>query len=329
MIKIDLIEKVKKYILSKKKYFENLKFKKETSRAKKKLYIIWENKVDSFKSSRNKFKIFKTKLEFENTFKNIKKVNLYYYLIWIFLILATWYVVVFSHYFSVKSVDVIRNDDLINIDLAYRSIENVRLKPMIFIDKSEIKNSILWHQPNIKDITIRKIYPSNIKIVLGSYKWLYDVKIEWRYFKVTENGVFVPTKEIEEDKDIMRIVWLDSFWVMDYKKIIDEQQISKIKEIQDLIKWNNSFLNIKELVYYKKERELHVIDEKWIRYIFDLTKEVPVQVEKLNIFYKQYLNKIKYWIVYIDLRINEKIIYCSTQTEFQCKENLKSVYSEE
>jgi cell division septal protein FtsQ len=76
----------------------------------------------------------------------------------------------FSHYFSLKSVDIIRNDDLVNIDLAYRSIENIRFKPMIFIKKEDIKNYIMSHQPNIKDISINKIYPSNIKIILSSYK---------------------------------------------------------------------------------------------------------------------------------------------------------------
>jgi hypothetical protein len=46
-------------------------------------------------------------------------------------------------------------------------------------------------------------------------------------------------------------------------------------------------------LYYKKERELHVIDNKNTIYIFDLTKDINVQVEKLNIFYKEYLKKIK------------------------------------
>jgi cell division septal protein FtsQ len=88
------------------------------------------------------------------------------------------YVVVFSHYFSVKTVDIIRNDELINIDLAYKAIGNIRLEPMVFVKKEDIKALILSHQPNIQNIEIRKIYPSNIKITLSSYKDLYNVNID-------------------------------------------------------------------------------------------------------------------------------------------------------
>jgi cell division septal protein FtsQ len=101
--------------------------------------------------------------------------------------LASLYTIIFSHYFSLKSVDIIRNDNLVNIDLAYRSIENIRLKPMVFINKSDIRNFITSHQPNIQNIEIRKIYPSNIKITLSSYKELYNVNVEGKYYKITEN----------------------------------------------------------------------------------------------------------------------------------------------
>jgi cell division septal protein FtsQ len=94
------------------------------------------------------------------------------------LILASLYTVIFSHYFSLKTVDIIRNDEFVNIDLAYRSIENIRLKPMVFIDKTDIKNFIVSHQPNIQNVEIRKIYPSNIKITLSSFKELYNVNVE-------------------------------------------------------------------------------------------------------------------------------------------------------
>jgi cell division septal protein FtsQ len=71
--------------------------------------------------------------------------------------------------------------------LAYKSIENVRYKPMVFIDKELVKKSLLSHQPNIKDISIRKIYPSNLKITLSSYKDLYNIKLSNKYYKITEN----------------------------------------------------------------------------------------------------------------------------------------------
>lgn len=317
---------IERYIKKIKKNFQNRKYKAEIKKQKKKLYIIWWDETKYWKRSsrRDKFKLFKTKLEFDNTFNWIKKISLYYYLIWIFLMLSSAYVVVFSHYFSLKTVDVIRNDELVNIDLAYRSIESIRLKPMVFIDKEDIKKSILSHQPQIKDVEVRKIYPSNIKITIWSFKSLYNTKIEWKYYEITSNWVLIPTNETKEN--LLKINWIVDFWVLDYKNLLKEEYINKIKNIESLIKANNSFINIKEMVYYKKERELHIIDDKSTKFIFDLTKEPIIQVEKLNIFYKEYLNNVAQKIVYIDLRINERVIYCSVENEFQCEENLKSIY---
>jgi hypothetical protein len=115
-------------------------------------------------------------------------------------------------------------------------------------------------------------------------------------------------------------------WIIDYKKVFKSEYILRIEEIIKLINEKNSFVEINELNYYKKERELHIISKDWIVIIFDLNKPPKAQIEKLNIFYKKYLSKIKLWIVYIDLRINEKIYYCTTDNEFQCKVNLKSIY---
>jgi cell division septal protein FtsQ len=49
---------------------------------------------------------------------------------------------------------------------------------MVFVKKEDINSFILSHQPNIQNIEIRKIYPSNIKITLSSYKDLYNVNID-------------------------------------------------------------------------------------------------------------------------------------------------------
>jgi hypothetical protein len=32
-------------------------------------------------------------------------------------------------------------------------------------------------------------------------------------------------------------------------------------------------------------------------------------------------------IIYIDLRIKNKVFYCTTENEYQCISNLKSIYS--
>ena len=103
------------------------------------------------------------------------------------MVLASLYVLFFSHYFSIKNIDIIRQDDIINIDLSYRSIESIRYKPILTEDKERIKENLINHQPNIKDVYIRKILPDNIKITLSSYKSDFTFEKEGKIYLITEN----------------------------------------------------------------------------------------------------------------------------------------------
>lgn len=313
----------KKILQKYKNIFSNIKFRKSVKKEKNKLYV--QQSSEKYKSKRNKFKLFTTKLEFENTFSEIKKINVYYYVIWVFLILSSLYILFLSHYFSVKNIDIIRENELINIDLSYKSVENFRYKPILFTDKNQIKLNLLSHQPNIKNIVIRKIMPDNIKIVIEWFESIFWVEFNNKFYEITSNWVIVPSKK-KEDIQKIKIVWLSNLWIIDYKKIFKDIYIEKIKNIIELIKTKNSFITINDIIYYYKEAELHIIDQNWTTIIFDLIKEENIQIEKLNIFHKNYINKIKFWIIYLDLRINEKIIYCARDNEFQCKQNLKSIY---
>lgn len=316
---------INKYIKKYLNEFKNIKFRKKLRAEKQKLYIRYHQTENKFRSTRNKFKLLKTKLEFENTFQTIKKVNFYYYLTWILLLLSSWYILFFSDYFSIKTIDVIRNDPWVNINLAYKSVEDFRYIPIIFADKKVIEDKIMAYQPNLNSITINKILPNNLKIVLGSYKKIFYFENDNKKFEALENWTVIPTSSVDE-KNKINVKWLWFIWVLDYKIIFNENQLEKIGQTLDLLKTKNSFFSIKELTYYKKEAELHIKTSDDIIIIFDLTKEINVQIEKLNIFYKKYQNVIKSWIIYIDLRINEKLIYCSTENKNSCFNNLKLIY---
>lgn len=320
-----MINKVKQFFINYTRKFSWIKFKKNLKKEKSKLYITNTNN-STFKSNRNKFKLFKSKLEFENTFWEIKKLNLYYYIIWFFLIFSSLYVLFFSHYFSIKNIDIIKEDDIINIGLSYNSIEDSRYKSILTEDKQQIKDNLIAHQPNIKEVYIRKILPDNIKIILSSYKGLFLFSRDWKSYIITENWVVVPTTKQKNNLISINIKNTDNLWIIDYKQVFKQDYILKIKNIVDRINEKNLFIKIKEINYYKKESELHITWEDWTTILFDLNKDSQIQIEKLNIFYKEYFKKIKLWIIYIDLRINEKIYYCATDNEFQCRLNLKNIY---
>lgn len=319
--------KIIKIIIQFFKKIKNIKYTKKLALEKEKIYIKDDNIFKKkYSNKRNRFKLFKTKLEFENTVQNIKNINIYYYIIWLFLIISSIYLFIFSHYFSIKNIDIIRQSDLININIVYNSIEDIRYKPLIFANKEEIKNHILAHQPNISYVNIKKILPDNLKIILWSFDSVFLFNLWDKIYEITKNWTVIPWKEKKNIK--LKIVWLDNLWIMDYKKIFNEYHITQMTQLLDQLKQKIPSLTYKNYTYYKKESEFHIVTEKWTIIIFDLNKDINVQVKKLNIFLnKKDIKKNKNAIIYIDLRVNQKIFYCDSSNEFQCRLNLNLIYN--
>ena len=82
------------------------------------------------------------------------------------------------------------------------------------------------------------------------------------------------------------------------------------------------------MTYYDTEREFHIYGENNMRILFDLESDIASQVEKLIVFHKEEKDLTQGGIVYIDLRVKNKIFYCEIDEEYQCIQNLSSVYSQ-
>lgn len=320
-----MFSSLKKVFSHYKKKISWFQFKKKLKKEKSKLYINNSYKHTSYFSKRNRFKFLKNKLEFENAFSEMKHIHIYYYIFWTFLFLWSLYVLFLSHYFSIKNIDIIRQDDLVNIDLSYKSIDFIRYESIFTQNKIEIQQKLFEYQPHLKDVYVRKIFPDNMKIQISSFPGLLTFEKDEKKYIITSNGVVIPSIHTNQYKKI-HLKTKENLWIMDYKKIFSEDFIQKISYLITTIQENNSFVTIKEIHYYKKEIEIHIIDNNGTVIIFDLSKDINIQIQKMNIFFKEYRNKIKLWILYIDLRINEKIFYCSTENEFQCRVNLKNIY---
>ena len=101
------------------------------------------------------------------------------------------------------------------------------------------------------------------------------------------------------------------------------------KEIIKKLEENIINLKIKNIYYYEVERELHIEIENWNILIFSIDDDIEAieQIEKLVIFNKDYSSIIDKKIIYIDLRIKNKIFYCDEESSSICNENIKSIYN--
>ncbi|MDD3646150.1 MAG: FtsQ-type POTRA domain-containing protein [Candidatus Gracilibacteria bacterium] len=257
-----------------------------------------------------------------NTKNKIKKVHVVS--TFVFLILAL--LIVSLSFLKVKTINIIKKEDISNITIAYKAVDKYRGELLFLAQKDKIKKSLIDYQSNIKNVEITRIIPDTLKIEIESYKPIFKTIIDEKAYIITENGVAVPTNKENNDLGELNILSNETYNFPSYKQLFIEDYLNKIVYIKDKLKDNLLSTSIKSINYYPIEREAHYITNNDIILIFDLNGLVDDQIEKLMIFNKEYLNLSKSGIIYIDLRIKNKVFLCNSENEYQCRKNLKDIY---
>ena len=304
-----------------KKLIKSIKFKKKMDKHRKSIFI--ENSIKAHRKKR-KLRAYLNLNSIEIDKKKLSKFYIVFAAI-IPIIIVSLFV---SPVFSIKKVNIIKSDSLTDINIAYKSIEDIRGKSIFLLDRKEISKSLESYQKNVKVYDIDIILPDTIKILLWSEKGLFNTKIWEKNYIIVENWVLVPSKSNKKLKNL-KIIWnIKNKPILDYKKVFEWEYIKNIANLLEWLEKNIIWLKIKLLSYYVLEREIHLFLENETRLIFDLTENTEKQVEKIVIFNKENFNLVNKRIFYVDARIREKIFYCPMEEELTCKNNIKRIYSE-
>ncbi len=293
-------------------------------RKKRKKIFIKNTVKNKFIKKRKSLHIKNNLLEKFKIFWN--NTTYYYILIIIILIIVVLYII-FWPIFRIKNIEIIKQDNITSMAIAYNATDKYRWESIFNIDKKDILTRLADYQQNIEDIKTDINLPNTLKILISSYKWLYNTTINWKTFIITKNWTLIPENYSKELKILIIKNKFNNNTFLDYKKVFDTEYINKISNISNSLEDN--FINIKidNLTYFVIERELHIETNNKITLMFDLNWDFKKQIEKLAIFNKDYLNISKNPIVYIDLRIKNKVFYCTTENEYQCIINIKKIYS--
>ena len=307
------------------KYIKSFSKRKKRKLNKRKLTLSKLNKT-SFTKKRKKIVIKNINFEQLKIFWN----NIFYYYLLIFIILTSLSLyIIFWPVFKIKYIEIIKQDNITNMLISYKALENYRWEPIWTPEKKDILKSLQNYQHNIRDIKVKITFPDTLKITIDSYKWLFNTTVNDKTFTITTNGTLIPAQYSEDYSELKIINNIAKSKFLDYKKVFDSTFLAKISNINNKIKENIINLNIKDITYYVIERELHIETEKDTILIFDLNWNTNEQIEKLAILNKEHIDINKYWIMYIDLRITNKVFYCTIEEEYKCIKNLKSIYSNE
>lgn len=331
---MDLIRKTKNWTYRIKKYFKNRNYAEKVKKEKERKYLFNAPK------NTNKRKIFDVFLNKKNFSKilsvskdNYQNYKIIYYLLWIFLLLISIYIIAISPYFKISPSKVIieRLDTITDINIAYKSVEKVYWRSIFFLNKDEIKKMLIWYQKNIDNVKITKLFPNWIKIIINSYQPEFFTQFAWieKKYIVTSNWVLIYEKNI--DKMLYNLEIIDENfienWFFDYKEWINSKIMEKIIYTRDIFKDVFSNKNIAKFVYFKLENELHIILETWTQIILELNWDIIKQLTMLKFYNDNYKDILSSWdLRYVDIRIFGKIYACWDKN--LCEKNLKRIYSE-
>lgn len=228
--------------------------------------------------------------------------------------------------YSVKFINIIRKDSVTNIDLAYNALSDIRGKRILDIEESVIKQKLYDYQNNIDYVDVDINFPNTLEIYLLSYPIYFQTQIENKHFYITQNGTLIPGKPNPEYKNIVLKNGVQTNVFPDYKKFFQQKDMQNIYEAIAYFEQNIVGTKIKNVLYYQTQKEVHFELENENIIIYTLEKDLKQQIKKTAIFHAEHREITDSSIVYLDMRVTNKIFYCDSETQNQCLANLKKIY---
>ena len=255
----------------------------------------------------------------------------------------------FSSYFSITNIDVIRQDFHIDTALISNQLNGYVGENILFFQRSKIANTIKENFPEFASVQIKKVMPHTLKIDLKShpvvaniraYYVLPEVEIVESDEYVTEieealidsfildesefdgseetapieqkcliNEIGQAIFDKEEDLELMTIVLTGLSQPIEDREVIISNE--KMNYILDSIKYFSNLFKMKivGIEYIPIAREAHLKTDSGFYIWITTEKDYKKQIDKLNIIYET-AELDGEDLAYIDLRVQEKVIYC-------------------
>lgn len=224
------------------------------------------------------------------------------------------YIVGFSHFFDVKSWEVIEDGTKITDDSPMNDLlKTQKNKNLMFVDEMALIKATKNLHPEAQKIIVKKLFPTKIRIEIEKYPIVANiiniVQGVQKKFLVDSQGFLA-----QENIDNPELPYIKIFANEVYTVRTSPLEKAKIDYILNAINQYQQRFSMKVLnaEYYVREREVHLQTEKNFFVLIDMEKPLTPQLDKL----KKVLGKLNIYttpLEYIDLRIsgtdNEKVIY--------------------
>lgn len=329
-------------------------FRHQVREEKKKKYLFRDEETLKHSSSRNTFFRRKKREIFHFThslrwsvefFHNHLRESPALGYLGAFLIFLSAYIVVFSPYFKISPNNVLIEADTpgIDINIAYRTLEDVYGRSIFLLDETAIASQLKESLKNISRIRIDTLYPNGIKVLISGSPIRYTATITWveKHYWLSENGVLVPESAVSSGStDTIEISSeaLKSEIFLNYKQVLSDQKMLLIGKVLGLFHEEWADLVLWKSRYFVLENELHISLESGTKILFTFQNDNITNLWLTFEFIKGQILTLKSYIqahkkelldggvVYIDARIPSKLFICHDKDI--CKQNLTMIYGQ-
>lgn len=308
-----------------KDYIKSILDKKNKKKSKSKIIL---NKFDN-KEKKKKRKIINIRISKIKLWWFFKKNYIPYFLISSIILMLILIFILVWPLFKVKSIEVVKLDNVTNMEIVYESLRDFRWESIFSISERDIFNKLKDYQDNIKSVKLKISLPDTLKIEVWSFIELFNIYLNDKTYILVENGTLVPTNQPSRNlKDLNVVKNNEKNMFLEYRKIFDPIFITRINNTIKLLEENIIDIKLENFTYYEIERELHIETENKTLLLFsiDWFYSIEEQIKNIVIFNKEREQINKDTIRYIDLRIKNRIFYCLNKTLNTCNENIKNTY---
>ena len=184
-------------------HIRNRKFRASVMEEKKKKYLFnkeegdfQSRRVNFFHKPKNilrPFSAFIRRLQFEHGSYPYSRALGF---IGSILILLSVYIIFFSPYFRISPTKVLIEplDDTIDVNLAYKAVENMYGSFIFSVDPNTIAHNIILLQRQIEKVEVDRLYPNGLKVLISGYPVIFVAQVARleKEFLLTQNGVLIP-----------------------------------------------------------------------------------------------------------------------------------------
>lgn len=240
--------------------------------------------------------------QIKNLFKASIMVGILLSVMAIFIIFA-----VFSPYFNLKKITVVRDSPNLDVEQIDKILENFYGQNLLFLSQPELIKNLQETFPEFREIKIKENWPSEINLEITISPPLFNLlNTETANFSVISEDGVVLKEEPAEDLPVIK--------VFQHENIIQlREKIMTKEDLQKIIKAENFLQQVTKLPLhathlYWTARELHLISTGEMQIWIDLQQPIEAQLQKLEEAVNEiglYTNRFEH----IDLRIPKQVFW--------------------